>query len=152
MKKLIPLSILMALFFVACEADGPEPEIAAEIVEVPIDVVPDEGQTTPSDQVFTVVEQMPQFDGGPDAWNNFLQNELNYPEEARRSGIEGKVFASFVVQPDGTLTDITLIRGIGGGCDEEVVRLLAASPAWTPGVQRGRQVPTRMSIAITFKI
>ena len=152
MKRLAPLTLFLALFFVACEADVPQPEMEIEIVEMPDNVGPTQGQLGPDDMIFAVVEEMPRFDGGEDAWNNYLKNALKYPEEARNTGIEGKVITSFVVRPDGTLTDIMTIRGIGAGCDEEVIRLLTESPPWTPGEQRGRKVPTRLMVSITFKI
>jgi protein TonB len=67
-------------------------------------------------------------------------------------GVEGKVFVQFVVDKDGTLTDIKAVKGIGAGCDEEAVRVLKAAPKWKPGKQRGRPVKVRMILPITFKL
>ena len=147
MKKLLLLSLV--LFCFACESEGPEPEIVSEVLEVSEEASDKLGD---SDEVFLVVEKMPQFQGGIDAWNNFLQNEMKYPTQAQQMGIEGRVFLSFVVQPDGELTDIKPVRGIGGGCDEEAIRVLKRSPYWNPGEQRGKKVATRMAIAMTFKL
>ena len=147
MKKVVALCLLAICM--ACENDGPEPEIVSEVLEVQPEAAE---KLNDSDQVFMVVEQMPEFAGGVDAWNNYLKNQIEYPQQARNEGVEGRVFVTFIVQPDGQLTDIQLIRGIGAGCDEEARKALEESPYWNPGVQRGKKVATRMQVAITFKI
>lgn len=147
MKKLLLLCLIIFCF--ACESEGPEPEIESEVLEVTEEVSAAMGD---SDEVFLVVEKMPEFEGGLDAWNNFLKNELKYPDQAQRMGIEGRVFVSFIVQPNGEITDIQPVRGIGGGCDEEALRVLKKSPYWTPGEQRGKKVATRMNVVISFKL
>ena len=90
--------------------------------------------------------------GGMSAFNQFLRKNLKYPSQARRMGIEGKVFLQFVVDKDGSLNDIKVIRGIGAGCDEEAMRVLKKHPKWSPGEQRGRPVRVRMIIPIFFKL
>ena len=147
MKKAVFVSLLVLLF--ACESEGPEPEIVSEVLEVQPEA---SKEMSESDQIFVVVEKMPEFAGGVDAWNNFLKNQIEYPAQARNMGVEGKVHLSFVVQPDGELTNIQLVRGIGAGCDQEALRVLKESPYWNPGEQRGRKVPTRMAVAISFKL
>ncbi len=150
MKKALFLSL--ALFVFACESEGPEPEVESEILEVQ-EQVSDEAVSVDGEQeIFLVVEKPAQFAGGHDAWNNFLKNQLTYPAQARQMGVEGRVFLTFVVQPDGELTDHQLVRGIGGGCDEEALRVIKESPYWNPGQQRGKKVATRMSLAITIKL
>jgi len=146
MKKVVSLSLLVLCF--ACENEGPEPEVVSEVLEV----IEESSEEQTSSEVFLVVEQMPEFSGGIDAWNNFLKNQIEYPAQARRMGVEGRVFVSFIVQADGELTDIKIVRGIGAGCDEEALRVLKESPYWNPGEQRGKKVPTRMSVSLTFKI
>ncbi|MCK5701162.1 MAG: energy transducer TonB, partial [Cyclobacteriaceae bacterium] len=78
--------------------------------------------------------------------------KLKYPAQARRMGIEGKVFVQFVVDKDGTLTEVTAVKGIGAGCDQEAVRVIEGAPKWKPGKQRGRSVKVRMILPITFKL
>ena len=77
---------------------------------------------------------------------------MKYPNQARRMGIEGRVFVQFVVDKDGQLTEIKAVKGIGAGCDEEAVRVLKSAPKWKPGKQRGRPVKVRMILPITFKL
>jgi TonB family protein len=82
----------------------------------------------------------------------FVGHKLKYPAEARRLGIEGKVFVQFVIQSDGSVNNVTCIKGIGGGCDEEAVRVIKNSPTWLPGRYRGQPVKQRMVLPITFKL
>jgi protein TonB len=83
---------------------------------------------------------------------DYVQRNLKYPAQAKRIGIQGKVFVQFIVAPDGSLTDVTAVKGIGGGCDEEAVRVIINSPKWSPGKQRGQAVNVRMILPITFKL
>jgi periplasmic protein TonB len=104
------------------------------------------------DEIFTIVEDQPTPDGGMAAFYQFVQKNLKYPAQARRMGIEGKVFVQFVVDRDGTLTEVKAVKGIGAGCDEEAVRVIESAPKWKPGKQRGRSVKVRMILPITFKL
>lgn len=120
-----------------------------EIEEIVFEEEPEEEV---ADQVFLVVEEQASFPGGNEAWVKFLRKNLKYPRQATRMGIEGKVFLSFIVDTSGSISDIQVIRGIGGGCDEEAKRVLENSPKWSPGKQRGRAVKSRMQIQIVFKL
>ncbi|MFM7851827.1 MAG: energy transducer TonB, partial [Flammeovirgaceae bacterium] len=86
--------------------------------------------------------------GGLAAFYKQVSQVIRYPAKARRNRIEGKVFVQFVVQEDGTLTDFRVIKGIGGGCDEEALRSVMSSPRWQPGKQRGRPVKQRYTLPI----
>ncbi|MEQ8686139.1 MAG: TonB family protein [Imperialibacter sp.] len=103
-------------------------------------------------EVFTIVEQQPEFPGGMSAFYNSIARTLRYPSEARRMGIEGKVFVQFVINQDGSITEIEVIRGIGAGCDQEAIRAIQVSGRWLPGLQRGAPVKVRMVLPITFKL
>ncbi|MCS4436433.1 energy transducer TonB [Aquiflexum gelatinilyticum] len=105
-----------------------------------------------ADEIFDVVENSPEFPGGMEAWNEYLRKNLKYPTQARRMGIEGTVYVVFVVNTDGTVQDVELLRGIGGGCDEEALRVVKGAPKWTPGKQRGCPVRVRMRLPIRFKL
>jgi TonB family protein len=85
-------------------------------------------------------------------WNKYLSENLRYPPNAQRKGIEGTVIVAFVVNTDGTTTDIEILRSVGGGCDEEVIRIVKGSPKWTPGMQRGTPVRTRMRLPLRFML
>lgn len=102
--------------------------------------------------IFTIVEDQPQFEGGMKAFYQYITSKLQYPGQARQQGIEGKVFVQFVVEKDGSLSNVNTVKGIGAGCDEEAVRVLKESPKWKPGLQRGRAVKVRMILPITFKL
>ena len=105
-----------------------------------------------AEEIFTIVEDQPQPKGGMSAFYQYVQKELNYPSQARRMGIEGKVYVQFVVDTDGTITEVEAIKGIGAGCDEEAVRVIKNAPKWNPGKQRGRAVKVRMVLPITFRL
>ena len=105
-----------------------------------------------ADEIFDVVETMPTPVGGMEAWNKYLQGNLKYPTQARRMGIEGTVFVVFVVNTDGSIQDVDILRGIGGGCDEEAMRVVQNAPNWEPGKQRGKPVRVKMRLPIRFKL
>ena len=102
--------------------------------------------------VYDVVEIQPSPAGGMAGWNKYLSENLRYPPNAQRKGIEGTVIVAFVVNTDGTTTDIQILRSVGGGCDEEVIRIVQGSPKWTPGMQRGTPVRTRMRLPLRFML
>jgi protein TonB len=104
------------------------------------------------DQIFLVVEETAAPTGGMPAFYEYVGKKLKYPAQARRMGIEGKVFVEFVIERDGTITDVKAIKGIGAGCDEEAVRVLQSAPKWKPGKQRGKPVRQRMVLPIAFKL
>ncbi|GAB2615986.1 energy transducer TonB [Belliella aquatica] len=105
-----------------------------------------------AETIFDVVENAPNPPGGMEGWNKYLSNNLKYPTQARRMGIEGTVYVVFVVNTDGSIQDVDVLRGIGGGCDEEALRVVKAAPKWEPGKQRGRPVRVRMRLPIRFKL
>jgi periplasmic protein TonB len=118
-------------------------EVVIADVPVPVEKV---------DEIFDVVETQPSPPGGMSAWNKYLSDNLKYPTQARRMGVEGSVIVVFVVNTDGSIQDVEVLRGIGGGCDEEAVRVVKGAPKWEPGKQRGRPVRTRMRLPIRFKL
>ena len=89
-----------------------------------------------NDTVYNIVEQMPEFPGKEKAMMEFVSSNIHYPEEAKDKGIEGRVFVGFVVEKDGSVNEVKVLRGIGGGCDEEAIRVVKAMPKWKPGMQR----------------
>ena len=105
-----------------------------------------------AEEIFTIVEDQPNPKGGMAAFYEYVGKKLKYPAQARRMGIEGKVFVEFVVDKDGSITDVKAIKGIGAGCDEEAIRVIQTAPKWNPGKQRGRPVKVRMILPITFKL
>ncbi len=123
------------------------------VINTPVGEGPiNQEKTEDTNQIFTNVEVLPSFPGGLDAFGKFLGKNLRYPPIARDNGIQGRVYCNFVVEKDGSLTDIKVVRGIGGGCDEEAIRVLKNSPKWTPGVQNGRNVRVSYTIPIYFQL
>jgi periplasmic protein TonB len=104
------------------------------------------------DQIFSIVEEQATYKGGLASFYEFVGKKIKYPAQAKRMNIEGKVFVEFVIERDGRLTDVKAIKGIGGGCDEEAVRVVMSSPGWNPGKQRGKPVRTRFVIPINFRL
>lgn len=119
------------------------------IEELIISDAPDEEDF---DQIFLVVEETATPKGGMAAFYEYVQKKMKYPAQARRMGIEGRVFVEFVVNKDGSISDVKYIRGIGAGCDEEAVRVIQSAPPWNPGKQRGKAVKQRMVLPIQFQL
>lgn len=132
-----------------------EVDLDVEITEETVieDVVFEEApEEEEAEEIFTIVEDQPTPVGGMAAFYKYVSDNLKYPAQARRMGIEGKVFVQFVVDKDGTLTEVQAVKGIGAGCDEEAVKVIQNAPKWTAGKQRGRPVKVRMILPITFKL
>jgi protein TonB len=104
----------------------------------------------PEDNVYQVVDQMPEFPGGMEGLKTFLSDNLRYPRKAKRANIQGTVFVGFVVGRDGQIRDAQVLKGIGHGCDEEVVRVVMAMPAWKAGMHSGRTVAVRFALPVQF--
>ena len=102
--------------------------------------------------VFTIVEETATPKEGLTAFYEYVKNNLRYPAEARRKGVEGKVFVQFVINIDGSLSEFKVVKGIGSGCDEEAVRIIKESPAWNPGKQRGIPVKQRYTMPFLFRL
>ena len=104
------------------------------------------------EEVFIVVDDRPTPQGGMQALYDYISSNIQYPEEAKKSGIQGKVYVEFVVDQNGALTDVKAIRGIGAGCDEEAVRVLKESPRWNPGMVGSKPGKVRMILPISYKL
>ncbi len=104
------------------------------------------------EEIFTVVEETAAPKGGMPAFYKYIGEKMKYPAQARRMGVEGKVFVQFVIGKDGSITDVKVIKGIGAGCDEEAARVMQSAPPWNPGKQRGKAVKQRYTLPIQFKL
>lgn len=103
-------------------------------------------------EVFTIIEDKPVPQGGIEGWSSYLQNNLKYPTQAKRMGVEGTVYTQFIVEKDGTVSNVRTLKGIGNGCDEEALRVISNSPPWQPGRLRDEPKRVRMVIPIVFKL
>jgi len=128
------------------DANGVDVSLLDVVAEVPKE------EKEAKAEVFTFVEEMPTFPGGTDAFLSFVAQKIQYPEIAKRAGVEGKIFVSFVVSTSGSVSDVQVLKGIGAGCDEEAVRVIRSMPKWNPGKQNGRPVNVKVSVPIIFKL
>ena len=133
MKKLIMMS-LMAMF-------------GLTTVSAQKTVVAEKNQ-----QVFDVVEQMPEYPGGIQALFEYLQQNVKYPEDAVKQKIEGRVIATFVVETDGSINNVEVVKPAFPSLDAEAVRVLSAMPKWTPGMQSGKAVSVKYTVPISFNL
>jgi protein TonB len=110
-------------------------------------------QLKPSETpIFTVVEEMPVYPGGDEARIKFLAENIVYPIEAKEKGIQGTVYVTFVIDETGKVTDVNVLRGIGGGCDEETVRVVKLMSNWIPGKQSGKNVRVQFNMPLKFTL
>ncbi len=157
MKKSALLLIVFVLMG-ACEDESAIPQISEEIeeliTEIDIDILTDIDIIEVEDvvfeeEVFTITEKRAIFNGGSDAWSKYLEENLTYPE-TKVAGVAGRVYLSFVVDKEGRVANPKLEKGIHPTYDQEALRVLVNSPNWIPAKQRGREVNSRVAVAITF--
>jgi periplasmic protein TonB len=103
---------------------------------------------------FDVVETPAEPKNGLKGFYQWIAEKLNgkYPAQARRMGVEGKVFLNFIIAKDGSISDVKVTKGIGAGCDELATKIMQGAPAWKPGLQRGKAVKSRFTLPITFRL
>jgi periplasmic protein TonB len=103
-------------------------------------------------KIFTVVEQEASFPGGVEKLGEYLAKSIKYPQQARETGTKGRVMLTFVVERDGSITDIKVLRDIGSGCGEEAKRVVKEMPKWQPAKQRGKAVRQQFVLPVTFNL
>ncbi|MBA4304723.1 MAG: energy transducer TonB [Sphingobacteriaceae bacterium] len=118
-------------------------------IDIPV-IEPEEGPSEP--EIFTVVEEMPTFPGGDQALLEYMAKNTKYPPLARENGLQGIVVVTFVVDEKGNINNVQVLRGIGGGCDEEAIRVVKSMPAWKPGKQRGMPVRVQYNLPFRFTL
>ena len=109
-------------------------------------------QESPADDAFDVVEQMPEYPGGPKALMEFLNNNVQYPAEAEKAGIQGRVIATFVVEKDGSISNAKVVKSVDPLLDAEALRVIDAMPNWKPGMQNGKVVRVKYTIPLSFHL
>lgn len=103
-------------------------------------------------KVFDVVEQMPSFPGGQGALMSYLSQNIRYPVVAQENGVQGRVTVSFVVERDGSITDVTVVRSVDPSLDKEAVRVIKSMPKWNPGKQNGSPVRVKYNVPVSFRL
>lgn len=109
-------------------------------------------QTKKNDMLFSVVEVMPQYPGGQIAMLKYIMENIKYPEQAMKKGIQGRVVVSFIVEKDGRVSNVRLLRSVESSLDKEAVRVVKSMPKWSPGKQNGKPVRVRFNVPVMFKL
>lgn len=109
-------------------------------------------QTKKNDMVFDVVEVMPQYPGGPIAMLKYIMENIKYPEQAMKEGIQGRVTVRFIVEKDGSISDVRPVLSVHPLLNKEAVRVVESMPKWTPGKQNGKPVRVRFNVPVMFKL
>ncbi|MFN3760363.1 MAG: energy transducer TonB [Algoriphagus aquaeductus] len=158
-KHMALISVLgLGVTFSSCQIDQAEEiegptQVAAKPSMAPTNIaarITDVGKD--GKEIFDVTEVQPVPPGGLEGWNSYLLANLKYPSEAKKLGIEGTVIVDFVINSDGSISNPTILRGIGGGCDEEAIRVVQNSANWEPAQQKDRKVNSRMKLPVRFKL
>jgi len=158
---IVPVLAILAVMF-SCSKDDTEvvvdKEVKSELVAIEDgnkdqDMTKIEEDTKDNREVFVVVEDMPTFEGGDlNHFRDWVQKRVTYPKIAIDNGIQGKVFIMFVVNPDGTVSDVDIMRGVDPSLDNEAAEVVKSSPSWVAGKQKGVEVPVRFSITVNFQL
>lgn len=109
-------------------------------------------QKAQQEDPFTVVEQMPEFPGGTEGMFKFMKDNMKYPEDAQKQQIEGRVLVQFIVEKDGSLSNVNVLRSVFPSLDAEAVRVVKAMPNWKAGRQKGEPVRVKFTIPLMFKL
>ena len=104
------------------------------------------------DGVFSIVEESPEFPGGIDSMYAFIQKNIHYPEVSKERGEQGTVYLNFIVEEDGSITNIHIVRGVSELIDKEAIRVVKLMPNWIPGKQAGKAVRVRFTLPIRFQL
>lgn len=111
-----------------------------------------QSEVSTDDAVFVVVEEQAMFPGGMEAMYDYIGKNLKYPELAKEKDIQGRVFVNFIVEKDGSITNVKCLRGIGGGCDEAAMEVVKNMPKWQPAKQKGKEVRCQFNLPIRFEL
>lgn len=128
----------------------PVKEVEKGTIEEPIETLIGDPSTDDTSEVFNVVEQMPSFMGNEDALYAYVSKNIIYPLKAKENNIQGRVVVRFIIEKDGNVSNIEILRKLGFGCDEEVIRLIKSMPKWFPGKQNGKPVRVHFTMPISF--
>ncbi len=146
----VALPIVLAI---SCDTSKPEEEQPIQKEEITIKLTEEDSNKEFDGDIFVVVENMPKFDGGDlNKFREYISKQLRYPEIAKENGIQGRVILSFVVEPNGKVSNVRILRGVDPSLDQEAVRVVESSPVWTPGTQHGEAVRVVFNIPIIFAL
>ena len=149
---MVPAFALLVAGNISCSQGASEKQDAKEETVAPDSVVAVPTDSVAKDEVFMVAEQMPEFPGGMKELLKFLQDNLKYPESAKKNNLQGRVIVQFVVEKDGTPTEFNVVRAVNPDLDAEALRVLKTMPKWKPGMQRGEVVRVKYTVPVTFRL
>jgi len=141
MKKFL-LTIVAATFLLAAKAQSNDVKIDE----------PTTSNDYSKDKIFTAVEKAPEFVGGLNGFYSYLAHTIRYPADARDHNTQGRVIVTMVVEKDGSLSDIKIVRSVSASIDQEALRAISASPKWSPGMQNGKAVRCQYTVPIAFAL
>jgi protein TonB len=127
-------------------------ETAGEVLKVKEQIAEPEPPKVEETKVFDVVEEMPQFPGGSAALFEYLNKNIKYPVVAEENGVQGRVVVTFVVERDGSITDVKVVRSVDPSLDKEAARVVKSMPRWNPGKQNGSAVRVKYTVPVTFRL
>lgn len=133
--------------FISSEDDASQAQI-----DTYVPPVEEEEEEIDENFVFVTVEKMPEYPGGDAALLKWISEHINYPTIAAENGIQGRVSCSFVIERDGSVTDVQVVRPVDPNLDKEAIRVLKSMPKWKPGEQRGKPVRVKYSLPVRFKL
>lgn len=124
----------------------------ASTEDEPIKIVEVKKEEPKIEEIVEVPDVMAEFPGGIEKMYEYLGKNIKYPQIAKESGVQGKVYVQFVVEKDGTITDVKVVRGIGSGCDDEAKRVVEKMPKWNAGEQKGKAVRSRFTLPVKYEL
>lgn len=127
-------------------------ETGGEVIKAKEVIVQQEPPKVEENKIFDVVEQMPAFPGGPAALMKFLSENIHYPTVAAENGVQGRVVVGFVVEKDGSITDVNILKGQDPSLDREALRVVKSMPNWIPGKQNGSSVRVKYQVPVMFRL
>ncbi len=146
-----PIKLIAAFTFLSLSVAGQT--ATPKSIAAPPDSVSDPNDLAKREEpIFLIVEKMPEFKGGENAMKKFISENIMYPKQEYDKGISGTCYVAFVVDKDGSITDVQISRGIQNGpaCNAEAKRVVQSMPKWTPGIQNGRAVKVRYTMPVKF--
>jgi len=152
MKKILIIAFVFLSSNLICQVDPPPPPTSPKVDVNTITVNSKDDSSILNNQIFDIVEVVPEFPGGDVALIKFLSDNIAYPELAKEEGYQGRVYIQFVVWKDGSVRDVNVLKGAHYSLDKEAIRVINLMPKWKPGMQRGKPVNCRFTLPIKFKI
>ena len=152
MNRILTKNLVLAASIIVLNGCSSQKYVPAKSVSEGVTPTQVQASQPASEEVFTFVEQMPEFPGGQTALIDFINKNMIYPPEARENGESGRVMVEFVVLSDGTVTDAKVLKGVSQSIDKEALRVTSIMPRWQPGKQNGRAVNVRYVMPLSFNL